>query len=120
MTKNKTIISYKHAGLERGSNITLAFICACGGKKKCKQQARLKQLSADQNRSMIGSHAPQEEPPLKWRTSEQVRSRLVLIAAFNPAQKHESRYGFFSGGWVLLGIPDSREILIGTRDHIGM
>lgn len=40
-------------------------------------QARLKQLSADQNRNMIGSHMPPEEP-LTWRTSEQVRFYCFL------------------------------------------
>lgn len=40
-------------------------------------QARLKQLSADQNRNMIGSHMPPEEP-LTWRTSEQVWPTVAM------------------------------------------
>lgn len=46
-------------------------------------QARLKQLSADQNRNMIGSHMPPEEP-LTWRTSEQVRSSFFAFLPILP------------------------------------
>lgn len=59
-------------------NVRDAMIQWLGAVRLVFSQARLKQLSADQNRNMIGSHIPPEEP-LTWRTSEQVR----LLSCFS-------------------------------------
>ncbi|CAM9727941.1 unnamed protein product, partial [Scytosiphon promiscuus] len=63
--------------MEQGSQASLGqAIDASKGVNGLKQlrrsaKARLKQLSADQNRSMMGSQMQPAEDPLTWRTSEQ-------------------------------------------------
>lgn len=67
------------------SLVAVAFINPCSPSLPLSLpllQARLKQLSADQNRSMIGSgsHMQPAEAPLTWRTSEQVRKQAPARA----------------------------------------